>query len=80
MNWKDKLSLNVGEQVKFINKFEAGHLGQKERYSYDVVDINDRKVGSVKYIVETSIKAPFNETYSVAQYDDSGKQIIFECW
>lgn len=80
MNWKEKLILSEGDDIRFIHKFEAGHLGQKERYTYDIVNSLGEKIGSIKYVEETSIKPPFKEHYSLAQYDINQNEIIFECW
>jgi len=80
MSWKAKLNLNKGNEIKFVSKFEAGHMGQKERYTYEVLDSEGVKVGSVKYVVETSTKAPFSESFSVTQYDASDNKVVFERW
>ncbi|CAH6803574.1 conserved hypothetical protein [Vibrio chagasii] len=80
MSWKTKLKLNEGDELQLVGKFEAGHLGQKERYTYEVLSHEGIKVGSVKYVVETNTKAPFNESYSVAQYDEQENQVVFERW
>jgi hypothetical protein len=59
INWKERLKLNEGEELKFISKLDAGSLGQKERYSYEIVNNQGVVTGKVKYVEHTSIKAPF---------------------
>jgi hypothetical protein len=80
MDWKSKLKLENGDEVKFISKFDAGHMGQNERYKYDIVNESGERVGTVKYVEYSSIKAPFNETYTLQQYDIDDKEIVFERW
>ena len=65
MSWKNKLQLEAGDELKFINKFEAGHLGQNERYLYEIIGSDGNLKGKVKYVEYTSVKAPFTETYSL---------------
>ncbi|WP_104047983.1 hypothetical protein [Vibrio jasicida] len=80
MGWLEKLVLEAGDEVKLVRKFEAGHMGQKERYTYEILNQEGNKIGSVKYVVETNVKAPFKESYSVAQYDMNDNQVVFKCW
>jgi hypothetical protein len=80
MSWKERLKLNEGEELKFISKFEAGNLGQKERYSYEIVNSQGAVTGKVKYVEHTSIKAPFSETFTLHQYDLDENEVLFERW
>ncbi|PSU01684.1 hypothetical protein [Photobacterium iliopiscarium] len=80
MDWKNKLKINDGDVVKFVSKFEAGNLGQNERYKYEIVNSQGQTVGSIKYVEYTSIKAPFNQTYSLQQFDIDDNEVVFERW
>lgn len=80
MKWSDKLKLNNGDELKLINKFEAGSLGQKERYTYEIINSEGVLVDRVKYSVNTSIKSPYTENYTVCQYDGDGNEVFFERW
>lgn len=80
MDWKKKLNLNDGDVLRFTKRFEAGHLGQKERYSYDIINKLGEVTGKVKYVEHTSIKAPFSETFTLQQFDIDKNEVLFKRW
>ena len=80
MDWISKLKISDGDEVKFISKFNAGHMGQKERYKYEIINAKGELVGTVKYVEYTSTKAPFNETYTLQQKGINDNEILFERW
>jgi len=80
MNWKNKLKLREGDELKFISEFKAGHLGQKERYNYEIINTQGEVVGRIKYVEHTLTTPPFTESYTLQQYDRNENEIISESW
>jgi len=80
MSWQDKLKLESGDKIVFIRQFDAGHLGQEERKHYEIVNEEGEKVGTIKYVEHIDIKAPFERSYSLQQFDLESNVLVSEQW
>jgi len=76
---EDKLKLNTGDTLKQTNHRSKGTMGQTDIWSYDVLDSNQNKVGSVVHTDHTSLNG-FQRTQSVEQRDVNGKIIVDISW
>lgn len=77
--WKQKLTLNEGETLRFESRREKGNLGQEEVELYSVVNVTGHVVGEVQYIDHTSIKAPFRKSFHLLHRKE-GKTLLDERW
>ncbi|ACV25996.1 hypothetical protein [Kangiella koreensis] len=80
MSFKNRINLNPGEELEFVETFAAGSLGQKEKHRYDILDKDGNKVGRVQYNETTDLNSPHNTSYEVIKYDNSGEVILRERW
>ncbi|MAD89432.1 MAG: hypothetical protein ABNH03_14575 [Alteromonas sp.] len=76
---KQKLSLNQGETVKLTGHKMKGSLQETDLYSYDILDSNGQKAGTVEYTHHTAIKS-FRVTQSVTQKTLDGVTVVNDTW
>ena len=70
LHYKDYLKLSDGDVVKESSPPVFGkHLGQEEKYSYDVLNKEGILTSKVIVTEHMSIKKPFNKTIHIVQTD-----------
>ena len=74
-----KLNLKQGEVLKRTGHSMKGSLQETDVYTYDIVDENGVKVGSVEHTHHTAIKG-FKVTQTVIQKTVDGEIVINERW
>lgn len=78
--WQDSLTLNLGEELRLLERAMTGNLGQRDVEQYEVVDAQGLTVGTVTYTATTTLKPPFRASYWVVQKDGDGNVILEERW
>lgn len=79
-SWRDFLKLNPGEELRQTQSTSVGNLLQDDLESYDVIDSQGTKAGSVVYSASTSLKPPFRTANQVEQRNMVGDVIVRESW
>ena len=74
-----KIKLNHGEKLERESHRSKGTLAQTDIWTYSILDVEGKKVGSVIHTDHTSIKG-FQRTQSVEQRDSAGKIIVNVTW
>lgn len=78
-DWREKLKLEDGQNIKHINHRAKGPLAETDIDEYNVMQ-GDQVIGSVTVTDHTNIKAPFLRSISVIQRDESGTVVVEEYW
>ena len=77
LHYKDYLKLSDGDVVKESSPPVFGkHLGQEEKYSYDVLNKEGILTSKVIVTEHTSIKKPFNTTIHIVQTDIENRVLV----
>jgi len=79
MELKDKLKLNLGEQLIQVSHKMKGSLGETDIYKYEIIDSTGSIIGYVDHTDHTSIRG-FNRTRSTTQYDANNKIVLDIHW
>ena len=77
--WKQKLVLKPGEHLQHTGSRMTGFMQETDIDTYDVLDADGSKVGSVTIEDHTAVKG-FRRAISVRQRDLSGKVVVEESW
>lgn len=78
-DWKSKVVLNSGEQLKHLGSKSKGFMGETDVDSYDITDAQGEVIGSVTVEDHTAVRG-FRRTISVEQRDAAGKVVVSESW
>ena len=80
MEFIERVKLKENEKLVKTGEFKAGHLGQKEREYYDILNENDEKVGSLVYKEYSDTKPPFHTSYRITKYNLNNEVIHSDSW
>lgn len=78
-DWKSKLVLEQGETLKHAGSKSKGFMMETDVATYDVVDADGQKRGSVTVEDHTAVRG-FNRTIRLVQVNDAGKTLVEETW
>lgn len=77
--WKSKVSLKSGEQLKHVASKTKGFMAETDIDSYEIVDAHGVVVGSVTVEDHTAVRG-FRRTVSIEQRDAMGALVNSESW
>lgn len=80
MSFKERLKLNNGERLELTKEFKAGHLGQKERSYYDILNSKGKKVGEVTYKEYSETTGSCRTHYRLKKYDINNQVVLEDSW
>lgn len=78
-DWRDKVSLQEGQQLRHVGSSMKGFMQETDVDTYDVISAEGSKVGSVTVEDHIAVRG-FGRTVSVCQKDLSGNVIVNESW
>ena len=78
-DWKNKVLLKDGETLVLTGRSSKGFMAETDVETYDVVDADGQKVGSVTMEDHTAVKG-LRRTISVVQVDLAGEVLVREAW
>lgn len=78
-DWKSKVSLSDGEQLRHTGSKATGFMGETDADSYDIIDSSGETVGSVSVEDHVAVRG-FKRTITVKQRDAKGSVVKSESW
>lgn len=75
LNIREYIAIDPEHKIERVDESNKLHLGQEEKIIYKITDSHGEQIGSIKVTEHTSIKKPFNTTYLLTHYDNSGNTI-----
>lgn len=78
-DWKNMVLLKEGQQLKYVGSTSKGFMAETDVATYDIVDSENAKVGSVTVEDHTAVRG-FKRTISIEQRDLAGRIVVQESW
>ena len=75
-----RVTLQLGETVRFIGRSSKGNLDQNEVEEYEIVDLEGAVTGTVTVRTSTSLRPPHRTSYSLEQRDGTGTFVTQASW
>lgn len=68
MELSEETGLQDGQRLVHKKYSASGFMANVDIDEYDILDSEDRTIGSVRVTVHTDVKAPFNESRKVERF------------